>query len=425
MAGSGSASVAGMAKTVFRDVVVVGGGFAGVAVAQRLARKGIEVLVIDKNNYHQFKPLNYQVATAQLGVSEVARPLREIFQRHASAHVAVAEVTAIDAAAKTVTLADGTVVTSRVLVLALGAEANFFNTPGAEEHTFPMYTIADAKRLSAKMIHELDRVDSPAGMKEPLGLVVIGGGPTGVELAGAVAENLRTVVAATYEGEIAKGTTVRLVDRGTALLNPFSAKTHAYAKTQLERMGVQVQLGAGVAEITEDGVTLDDGSKIRAEIVVWAGGLKGSNLLADSGLTVGRGGRVDVAANLAVPGFEGVYVLGDAANIPDGKGGSLPQLGSVAQQSGNCAAHNIHSDLTGGTRKPFSYLDKGIMAMVGRGAAVAEIGPKRRQIEGPAAFLAWLVVHVALLSGTTQKIGAVGSWIVDYGSRQRSRRSLR
>ncbi|WP_024792877.1 NAD(P)/FAD-dependent oxidoreductase [Tomitella biformata] len=414
-----------MAKTVFRDVVVVGGGFAGVAVAQRLARKGIEVLVIDKNNYHQFKPLNYQVATAQLGVSEVARPLREIFQRHASAHVAVAEVTAIDAAAKTVTLADGTVVTSRVLVLALGAEANFFNTPGAEEHTFPMYTIADAKRLSAKMIHELDRVDSPAGMKEPLGLVVIGGGPTGVELAGAVAENLRTVVAATYEGEIAKGTTVRLVDRGTALLNPFSAKTHAYAKTQLERMGVQVQLGAGVAEITEDGVTLDDGSKIRAEIVVWAGGLKGSNLLADSGLTVGRGGRVDVAANLAVPGFEGVYVLGDAANIPDGKGGSLPQLGSVAQQSGNCAAHNIHSDLTGGTRKPFSYLDKGIMAMVGRGAAVAEIGPKRRQIEGPAAFLAWLVVHVALLSGTTQKIGAVGSWIVDYGSRQRSRRSLR
>lgn len=412
-----------MAESVFRDVVVVGGGFAGVAVAQRLARKGVEVLVIDKNNYHQFKPLNYQVATAQLGFSEVARPLRQIFQRHATAHVAVGEVTAIDAAAKTVTLADGTVVSCRALVLAIGAEANFFNTPGAEEHTFPMYTVEDAKRLSSKMIGELDRVDSPAGMKEPLGLVVIGGGPTGVEVAGAVAENLRTVVAATYKGEIARETTVYLVDRGTALLNPFSAKTHEYARAQLQRLGVVLRLGSGVSEITEAGVTLDDGTKIPAEIVVWAGGLKGSDLLAKSGLSIGRGGRVDVSPNLSAPGFDGVYVLGDAANIPDGKGGSLPQLGAVAQQSGYLAARNIYADLTGGTRRPFSYRDKGIMAMVGRGAAVAEVGPKRVYLDGHLAFLAWLGVHLTLLSGPTQKIGALGNWLIDYGIRQRPRRN--
>lgn len=410
-----------MADPVFRDVVVVGGGFAGVAVAQRLARKGIEVLVVDKNNYHQFKPLNYQVATAQLGFSEVARPLREIFRRHPTAHVAVAEVTAIDAAAKTVTLADGVVVSCRALVVAIGAEANFFNTPGAAEHTFPMYTIEDARSLSAQMIHELDRVDSPAGMTEPLGLVVIGGGPTGVEIAGAVAENLRTVVAATYKGRIAEGTSIYLVDRGTALLKPFSAKTHEYAKSQLERMGVELRLGSGVAEITADGVRLDDGDEIHAETVVWAGGLKGSALLAASGLPVDRSGRVPVSPDLSVPGFDGVYALGDAASIPDGKGGALPQLGSVAQQSGHCAARNIHADLTGGTRVPFRYLDKGIMAMVGRGAAVAEIGPRRRQVEGPVAFLAWLGVHLALLSGAWQRTGAIGSWMLDYGSRQRSR----
>lgn len=411
-----------MAETLFRDVVVVGGGFAGVAVATGLARRGVEVLVVDKHNYHQFKPLNYQVATGQLGVGEVARPLREIFKRRRSVHVTTSEVAAIDAAARTVTFADGTRVTALVLVLAPGAEANFFNTPGAQEHSFPMYTVADATRLSAKMIHELDRVDSPAGMTEPLGLVVIGGGPTGVEVAGAVAEHLRTVIAATYRGQIAEHTTVCLVDRGHALLNPFSERSHAYAKSQLERLGVELHMGTGVSEITADGVVLDDGTKIRAEVVVWAGGLKGSALMAASGLPVGRGGRVDVSPNLSVPGFAGVYVLGDAANIPDGKGGALPQLGSVAQQSGRCAARNIHADLTGGTRRPFTYLDKGIMAMIGRGAAVAELGRRRIQIEGDPAFLAWLGVHVMLLSGVWQKAGALAHWMRDYGIRRNFRR---
>ena len=141
-----------------------------------------------------------------------------------------------------------------------------------------------------------------------------------------------------------------------------------------------------------------------------------------SGLPVGAGGRVDVAADLSAPGFEGVYVLGDAANIPDGKGGALPQLGSVAQQSGRCAAENIHADLTGGTRKPFKYLDKGIMAMIGRGAAVAELGRSRRQIEGDPAFIAWLGVHVMLLSGTWQKAGALVNWMRDYGTDRGARR---
>lgn len=411
-----------MSETVFRDVVVVGGGFAGVAVAEKLARKGVEVLVVDKNHYHQFKPLNYQVATAEIGVAQVARPLREIFRKLPNAHVTISGVRAIDAAAKSVTLEDGTVITARTLVIAVGAEANFFHTPGAREHTFPMYTVTDAVALGRQMIHELNRVDSPAGMKEPLDLVVIGGGPTGVEVAGAVAENLNTVIAKNYGRNIADQTTVHLVDRGHDLLKPFSAKTHAYAKAQLERLGVRLHMGKGVAEIAADGITLDDGTKIEADTVVWAGGLKGSALIAESGLPVGAGGRVDVAATLSVPGFDGVYVLGDAANIPDGKGGALPQLGSVAQQSGRCAAHNIHADLIGGTRKPFKYLDKGIMAMIGRGAAVAELGKSRRQIEGDPAFIAWLGVHVMLLPGTWQKAGALVNWMRDYGTDRGARR---
>ncbi len=413
-------------REVHREVIVVGGGFAGLAVAERLGRQNVEVLLIDRNNYHQFKPLNYQVATSQLGVAEVGYPLRGVFRRHDSVKVAVAEVVAVDPRARSVTLADGTVCSARILVLGTGVDANFFGVPGADEHAYPMYTLEDAQQLSLRLIGELDRVDSPLGMTSPLNVVVVGGGPTGVELAGAIAENLRVVIGPHYKDGVAQQVTVHLVDRGHSLLKPFTDASHAYARRELEQLGVRLHFGTGVESVTGDGVELDDGNRIDSGIVVWAGGQRSPELISGSALPLGHGDRITVDADLTVPGHDGVYALGDIALIPDSgsrdPSATLPQLGSVAQQSGRHAARNILADLAGDERTPFRYLDKGIMAMIGRGAAVAEVGRRRIQVQGHVAFLAWLGVHAMLLPSAWQRVAAVGSWITTYGTRLRPRR---
>ncbi|WP_199257125.1 NAD(P)/FAD-dependent oxidoreductase [Tomitella fengzijianii] len=417
--GDNTSDGSGSAQTTRWDVIVVGGGFAGVAAAQQLGQAGVDVLLIDANDYHQFQPLLYQVATSQIGITEVARPLRSMFRRQETVRVAISEVTRIDAAARTVTLDDGSVCTGRVLVVATGAQANFFGITGAAEHSYPLYSLDDAVRLAGAMLSALDEADRLSAPRDPIDLVVVGGGATGVEFAGAVAESLASAVAAVFPGDLAARTTVHLVDMVPTVLGPFAEKSQKYARGVLESAGVRLHLGKGVTEVHGDGVTLEDGTRVPARMVVWAGGLKGRDVLADSGLPLGRGGRVDVAPDLTVAGLDGVYALGDSANITDGKGRALPQLGSVAQQSGKWAARNILADLSGRPRTPFAYRDKGIMAMIGRGAAVAEVGPRRWQIKGPLAFIAWLGVHAALLSGVWQRVGAVASWSVGYFTKYR------
>ncbi|QOD02568.1 NAD(P)/FAD-dependent oxidoreductase [Pseudarthrobacter sp. BIM B-2242] len=394
------------------QVIVVGAGFAGKTVAKELGRKGIPVLLIDANNYHQFQPLLYQVATSQIGVSAIARPLRSIFRRMGKVRVLTADVASVDAANRTVTTADGETHRAQILVIAPGAVPNFFNTPGAEEHAYPLYSVTDATRLGAKLTHLLDEADrEPGGSVD---VVVVGGGPTGVETAGAMAENVKFVVPKYFSPELAARCRVHLVDMIPTVLNAFSEKSQEYTRKRLTKIGVQLHLGVGVTEVRDDGVTLADGTVIPTRVVVWAGGLKAGGIIADSGLKQGRGGRIDVRPDLTAPDVEGVYVLGDAANMTDSTGAALPQLGSVAQQAGKWAARNIQADLTGGTRLPFKYLDKGYMAMIGRGAAVAEIGRQRIQLQGPLAFMSWLLVHLALLSGFQQKLRALFSWLNGY-----------
>jgi NADH:ubiquinone reductase (H+-translocating) len=402
------------------EVIVVGGGFAGVSAARELGRGGIRTLLIDKHNYHQFQPLLYQVATSQIGVSEVSRPFRAMFHRAKSVRVLTDEVTAIDAADRSVTTAGGTTYRAEFLVLASGAEANFFNTPGAQQHAYPLYSLTDATRLGGAMVNLLDQSDRESSGSASVNVVVVGGGPTGVETAGAIAENFKFVVPRYFSPQLAARCRVYLVDMVPNLLNAFSAKSQAYATARLAKVGVRLKFGSGVTEVRDDGVTLADGTTIPSRIVVWAGGLKAGAVLAGSGLAPGKGGRIDVLPDLTAPDFDHVYVLGDAANITDSREAHLPQLGSVAQQSGKWAARNIRAELAGKAREPFRYLDKGYMAMVGRGAAVAEIGRKRMQIQGPLAFIAWLGVHVALLSGVRQKASAVLSWSDDYLTHTRS-----
>lgn len=394
------------------QVIVVGAGFAGKTAAREIARRGIPVLLIDTNNYHQFQPLLYQVATSQIGVSAIARPLRSIFRRIGKVRVLTADVAAVDAANRTVTTADGETHRAQILVIAPGAVPNFFNTPGAAEHAYPLYSVTDATRLSAKLTHLLDEADrEPGGSVD---VVVVGGGPTGVETAGAMAENVKFVVPKYFSPELAARCRVHLVDMIPTVLNAFSEKSQDYTRKRLTKIGVQLHLGVGVTEVRDDAVILADGTVIPSRVVVWAGGLKAGGIIANSGLKQGKGGRIDVRPDLTAPDVEGVYVLGDAANMTDSTGAALPQLGSVAQQAGKWAARNIQADLIGGTRQPFKYLDKGYMAMIGRGAAVAEIGRRRIQLQGPLAFVSWLLVHLALLSGFQQKVRALFSWLNGY-----------
>jgi NADH:ubiquinone reductase (H+-translocating) len=402
-------------------VLIVGGGLAGVSCAQHLAKHEIDVTLIDRNNYHQFQPMLYQVATAQVAAYDIARPLRGIFRNAKSVDVRRTTVTSIDADALSVTTAHGESTAADYLVVAAGAQPNFFGTPGAAEYSFPLYSLDDAERLRSHILTVLTAAaDDPQRVKQgALSFVIVGGGPTGVEMAGALAEVLRDVVPEQYQS-LANAAEVHLIDRGDVVLAPFSDKAHAYAASRLEGDGVQLHLGVGVKEVQPDRVLLTDGTEIVARTVVWGGGEKAADVVGKAGLPAGHGGRVDVQRDLTVVGHPHVYTLGDAANIPDATGAILPQLGSVAQQSGTWAARNILDDLAGKQREAFHYKDKGIMAMIGRNAAVAEMGAHRHEVEGPIAFAAWLGVHAMLLSGVRNKIDSFIAWGWDYFSTNRA-----
>ena len=281
---------------------------------------------------------------------------------------------------------------------------------------FPLYSVADAERLRLRGQALIDGQDEDAA----LDVVIVGAGPTGVETAGAMAE-LGQALRAT--GRTSGNGSVHIVDHGSVLLAPFSAKAHSYAHDKLTEKGVVLHLGVGVTRVRPDGVDLDDGTSIPARTVIWAGGESGASIAHDAGSAVGRGGRIDVRPDLLVEGYPGVFAVGDVANVPEkdaANAAALPQLGSVAQQSGAWAADNILRLRKGEALKPFHYKDKGIMAMIGRNAAVAEVGKHRHQVDGPFAFAAWLGVHAMLLNGVHAKTDAFLSWAWDYFDRDHS-----
>jgi NADH dehydrogenase len=397
-------------------VVIVGGGFAGLGCAQRLAEhKDVEVTLIDRNNYHQFQPLLYQVATSQLAPSDIAHSLRGVFADQANVDVKLAEVTGVDTTARTVTTRDGGNLSGDVLVLAAGSQPNFFHTPGAAENSFPLYSLDDATRLRSRILGLFELVDRDPSLVQrgALNLVVVGGGPTGVEVAGALGDMLKVTVPHEYRNLDAGKARICLVDLGDALLKPFSEKAHGYVAKVLEEKGVEVQLETGVKEVATGHVVLSDGTVVPTRCVVWGGGIMAAGVAADCGLAQGRGGRVDVQPDLTLPDSPGVYFVGDVANIPDADGNPLPQLGSVALQSGSWAADNIIARLEGKEPKPFRYRDKGIMAMIGRGAAIAEVGKDHHDLRGELAHMAWLGVHASLMTGTRAKIEAFVDWAWD------------
>jgi NADH dehydrogenase len=399
-------------------VVIVGAGMAGLACARRLAdHEDVHVTLIDRHNYHQFQPLLYQVATSQLAPSDIAFQMRKLFREHPNVDVKLAEVATVDPAARTVTATDGDSWTGDAVVVAAGSIPNFFRTPGAEAHAFPLYSLDDATRLRSRIIGVFEDADRDPSLLDQgaLNFVVVGGGPTGVELAGALGDMIRDTMSVEYRDLAVSAARVQLVELGPVLLGPFSETAHEYVAKALHRKGVEVRTGVRVADVGPGHATLGDGEMIATRCVVWGGGIKSAPI----GLQQGAGGRVDVLPDLTVDRAPGVYAAGDVANIPGPDGHCLPQLGSVAQQSGRWAADNVLADFSGKPRKPFHYHDKGIMAMIGRGAAIAEVGPHRHELHGAVAHAAWLGVHAALMTGVRNRVEGFLDWGWDAFSRTR------
>jgi len=408
-------------------VVIVGAGFAGLGCARALAgHHGVRVTLLDRNNYHQFQPLLYQVATSQLARGDAAFSLRVLFRDHPNVDVKLGEVVSADPRAHSVTTVQGQTYEGDILVLAAGSRARFFKTPGAAEHAFPLYALDDAVHLRARILDAFEAADRDPGLLDEgaLNFVVVGAGATGTEIAGALAEMINGTLRAEYPDLPEGAARVVMVDHGTAVLGPFSDRAHEYAAKVLEDDGVEIHLETGVSDVGPGHATLSDGTRIKSRCVIWGGGIAAAPIVEASGLPAGEGGRIDVEPDLTVAGHPGVYALGDLANIAGPDGRILPQLGSVALQSGRWAAKNILADAAGRARRPFHYKDKGIMAMIGRNAAVAEVGRKRHEVHGTVAFLMWLGVHASLMTGIRPRIDAFVDWAWDEFSPTRASQVL-
>ena len=357
-------------------VVIIGGGFAGVGAVQKLKDADADVVLIDKHDYHTFQPLLYQLATGLLETSAVGHSLRDLVQDQDNATVHKTSVTAVDLAAREVQLAEMEPLVYDYLVLGLGAEVNFFGTKGAAEHAFPMYTLADAVRLKDHVLGRWEAADKDPSLIDDgaLNVVVVGGGPTGVESAGALAELYRSIFAKDYPAVPQEKARVVLVEAGPELFSMFKPDIRAYTVEALEKRTVDVVTGEAVESVSPTRVTLKSGTGIDAHTLVWGAGLQGNQLVQSLGLDLERGNRIGVGPELTVPDHPEVYAVGDIAAIRDAKTDQvLPQLGSVALQSGEHAGETIARRLAGKKTKPFEYRDKGTMAMIGRGAAVVQM----------------------------------------------------
>lgn len=401
-------------------VVIVGCGFAGMSCARKLAANpGVRISLLDKNNYHQFTPLLYQVATAAVSSEEVATALTYYFQGMNNVNIQRERVVSISPQECSVKTEGGRSYQGDYLVIATGSTVNFFGTPGASQHSYPLYNLHDAERLRDHLLEIFAKANRDPGAVEPglLNFAVVGGGPTGVELCGAVIDFLKAIVGE-YPQSILQEVKIFLIDHNSYLLGAFSAKSQEYAKKILGERGVHFKLGLLVEEVEKDYLKLSDGTQLPTQTVIWAGGLQPA-LQAAALLPTGQGGRVITLPDLTVKGFSKIFALGDLALTRGTNGHPLPQLASVAQQCGSWAADNILADLQGKERQPFKYHDKGIMAMIGKDAAIAEVGEKRHQLEGTIAFAAWLGVHAALLPTFQQKVEAFIEWAWDYFGNKR------
>ena len=391
-------------------VVIVGAGFGGLGVAEELAHVPVDVTLIDRHNYHTFQPLLYQVATSVLNAEDVGAPVRGLFRHQENVSFHLATVTGIDVPGHQIQLDDGEAIAYDYLVLAGGATVNYFNTPGAAEHAFPLYTLMDAVKLRNRVLEQFEAADSEPKLVEDgaLNFVIVGAGPTGVETAGALCDLFYKVLPHDYHQLATTTARVIMVERGKVVLAPFKENLQAYAKEVLEERGVEVRLGEAVAEVGATAVRLASGEEIKAHTLIWAAGVKPNPLADLLAVPKGRGGRVKLNPDLSVPDHPELFVVGDMGEVTS-EGEVLPQLASVAMQSGEHVGRQISRRIQGEDAQPFKYWDKGFMATIGRGSAVVEF-PNKLTLQGYVGYFAWLGVHLVLLNGMRNRIETLWNW---------------
>jgi NADH dehydrogenase len=390
-------------------VVVVGAGFAGLNAARDLARAGARVTLVDRERYSTFQPFLYQVATAGLNPSDVAYPLRVFAARWPNLTVRRASLSKLRLAERRADLDDGTSLEYDYLVLAIGVTTNWFGIPGAREHSFPLYTVHDAVKVRDRLLGTLEA--AATGRRASCHVVVVGGGATGVETAGTLAELRRRALPLTFPEIDMTATGVSLVERLDFVLAPYMPSLRDAAAHALGSRGVRLHLGTAVASIEEDAVVLADGRHLPSDLTVWAVGVTASGEVSDWGLPQTKGGRVSVTDALNLADHPEVFVAGDLAAPPE----PLPQLAQPAIQTGHHTARQIIALATGRPAAPFHYRDPGTMAVVGRGDAVFQLPGKRPLgIHGFVAWLAWIALHIAFLLGGRNRVNVLTNFLWRY-----------
>jgi NADH:ubiquinone reductase (H+-translocating) len=403
-------------------VVIVGGGFAGLSAARALAGQPVRVTLLDRRNHHVFQPLLYQVATSGLSATDIAAPLRHILRRHANVTVLLGDVRSVDAAARKVVLADGEVGYD-FLILATGATHSYFGHDEWARHAPGLKTLEDAlfiRRRTLLAFERAERETDPARRRDLLTFVIIGGGPTGVELAGTLVEIARHTLRREFRHIDPGEARVVLLEGLDRVLTTYPADLSEKARRQLESLGAQVRTGARVTRVDEHGVWLGS-ERLTARTVLWAAGVAASPVGRSLGAPLDRAGRVRVDAALGVPGHPEVFVAGDLAALEQ-DGRPVPGVAPAAMQMGRHAARGILRAVRSQAPEPFRYVDKGSLATIGRRAAVAVLG--RVKLWGFPAWAAWLGIHIFFLIGFRNRIVVLMEWALAYMTHQRSARLI-
>ncbi len=402
--------------------MILGGGFGGLYAAKSLARAPVEITLVDRRNHHLFQPLLYQVATAALNPSDIAAPIRRVLRRQRNASVILAEAASIDVAARKVILTDGELPYDH-LVVATGATHSYFGNDGYAKHAPGLKSIEDALEIRRRVLlayEAAERERDPERRREWLTFVIVGGGPTGVELAGALGEIARHSLSRDFRSIDPRDSRVVLVEGQPRVLGGMAPELSDKAVLQLQRLGVEVMTGARVTGIDDRGVQLGS-ERIAARTVLWAAGVAASPLAKSLGAPLDRAGRVLVTPELTVPGRPEIFVIGDlAVHLQEGK--PVSGLAPIAIQEGRHAAANLIRTLRGEPMKPFHYVDRGLLATIGRGAAVAQIGKTR--LSGIVAWWAWLFIHILFLIGFRNRAVVIFSWAWVYWTYDRGARLI-
>ena len=404
-------------------VVVIGAGFGGLAVCEALAKTEVDVMLVDRHNYNTFQPLLYQVATAGLNPGDIAYPLRAYTSRHPHIRFRQDEVVAIEFAARTVLFSEGPTLTYDFLVLAAGAGTTYFGVAGALEHSKAIYTMEDAIAVRDMALASVEEASSHGTREGDLTVVVVGGGPTGVEMAGALADLRRMEFGSRYSELDPSLSRIVLVEQQDRLLTAFHPRLGAYARRVLERRGVEVRCNESVKAVQPDRAVLGSGEVVVCRLVVWAAGVGPCALTEALELPKMRG-RIEVDDDLRVKGFNDVFAIGDmAAARPGSEGRPLPQLAQPAIQEGRLVGDQIRRLLAGKKTVPFECKNKGIMATIGRRAAVAQLRSGLR-LRGTPAWLAWLGLHIVFLVGVRNRTSVLLNWAWRYVSWRRRPRVI-